>query len=981
MSGIGRAQVLDCACQHTSFFFADQAARIDALTSERDKLQQKNEEISKKLADASERLRRRGPSSSVSDDDVSDFNDNLSFVSLGLLDFAQGAGSPIWTVSSNADSMRSSPGSDFNEIGWNNIANANGSEGSQTSGFIAESSGYDQSPIREDIDIDELLNSGVDSGSEARSESFHSTGDFYSPGNARPASPTPPFRNPFSDEESSQRGDFQFETISSPERSPRSTSNSNPMAGLRRNQNQTTSNAVCESNLDAVFRSTSQRTSNENRDASVSSNANEVGCPPRATSPLGLQSRLLEILQSVRGSRSPLETQPSVQEADMRDALDLTAPENEAQHELSDEVVEVSPSCASSSFRSVQDFSDDNLGDESSDDFVGFSTSDPASSEIGDAEMPSSTDDRLVDDGLLSDDDVTELVRSAVQTQNLAKMVNHRRSDADSRASVEEVIQDQQTGHAAVGAERDPTSETANEKVVKTNTTADSPTKQPVVMCTSETLARKEWQRLLDDFDPDSEGAAGDDAAQLNDIPASPAVVPRHSLSDQPTSNVHAVTTNSSAEKMKAACMRRRSAATDSSGCSVVEVHLPCSILKTAGDSVGPCEPSRKQTPGGSRADARENTENSDREQDQRLELLEEQYALKKSNKSHDVERYVSHVQRMMSSQVAAGGRSASASSCQSEDDGAEGRLAVKRRADQCQETLVAKRQSLSHCKNDDGKFRRSERAVATSAQEFENETNQLEIQPSGSQLGPRGRSVDTNSTSGRATAGRLRVTDVARTTRGENSTWDSKNLNISLNVAINLDKTHLDRVPKAAGQVEVSGASQRPGRRISRRSEPQFEARSRALKKSRPSSAWDSGEGGGHVSTSSAQGGSAGAQHAAGSASATPGASLSKAPPTATVTRASLAALRRVKRRRRVAAARAEQRRPDCTSDSDSADDVDWQPKSNDASSDISIPSSEEEPEKEINYKLKVPLPAAALLEKYQDCDDSDESWTPPEK
>ena len=64
--------------------------------------------------------------------------------------------------------------------------------------------------------------------------------------------------------------------------------------------------------------------------------------------------------------------------------------------------------------------------------------------------------------------------------------------------------------------------------------------------------------------------------------------------------------------------------------------------------------------------------------------------------------------------------------------------------------------------------------------------------------------------------------------------------------------------------------------------------------------------------------------------------------------------------------------------SDTSSEDDVNWEPVG-DEPSDISISSSENEDEENADYKIKIPIPTATLLEKYQDCDDSDDSWEPP--
>ncbi len=62
---------------------------------------------------------------------------------------------------------------------------------------------------------------------------------------------------------------------------------------------------------------------------------------------------------------------------------------------------------------------------------------------------------------------------------------------------------------------------------------------------------------------------------------------------------------------------------------------------------------------------------------------------------------------------------------------------------------------------------------------------------------------------------------------------------------------------------------------------------------------------------------------------------------------------------------------------DSDSENDVNWEPLGNE-STDVSISSSEDLAEPDEGYKVRVPISAAALLEKYQDIDDEDDDWTP---
>ena len=381
------------------------------------------------------------------------------------------------------------------------------------------------------------------------------------------------------------------------------------------------------------------------------------------------------------------------------------------------------------------------------------------------------------------------------------------------------------------------------------------------------------------------------------------------------------------------------------------------------------------------------------REQDRHIELLEEQYALKRENKNLDVERYVSHVQRMMSSKGNDFRRNAMGNK---EHDR---RLNPKRKSEQQPDATV---QGMS--------AKKAKYEIDKSDKTQRNTSKTMGSSKFSSQSFSRNETVLSESTAGRPTAhsvpmdvesryrrgavvtgvhppGRsfMGATTSSRNTADKKHTWDPKNLNISLNVAINLDKAAKGKDQVVSTSALPLGSVQqspdRPGARTPRRSAP-------PILKQRERSVLDrvTTEGGQvqhkaikserSTTTKCASGrSSSGCEskvNVPSGRSASKASSTVSKPPTAS--RFSRASGR--PRRRATPSTFTRASLPD--SDTSSEDDVNWEPVG-DEPSDISISSSENEDEENTDYKLKIPIPTATLLEKYQDCDDSDDSWEPP--
>ena len=221
------------------------------------------------------------------------------------------------------------------------------------------------------------------------------------------------------------------------------------------------------------------------------------------------------------------------------------------------------------------------------------------------------------------------------------------------------------------------------------------------------------------------------------------------------------------------------------------------------------------------------------REQDRHIELLEEQYALKRENKNLDVERYVSHVQRMMSAKGNDFRRNGMGNK---EHDR---RLNPKRKSEQ-QPDATMRGMSAKKAKYEIDKSDKTQR----------NTSRTMVSSKFSSQSFSRNETVLTDSAAGRPTAHSVPVdvesrhrrgavvtgvhppgvsfmgaTTSSRNTADKKHTWDPKNLNISLNVAINLDKAAKgkDQVVSTSA-LPLSSAQQspdRPGARTPRRSAP----------------------------------------------------------------------------------------------------------------------------------------------------------------
>ena len=381
------------------------------------------------------------------------------------------------------------------------------------------------------------------------------------------------------------------------------------------------------------------------------------------------------------------------------------------------------------------------------------------------------------------------------------------------------------------------------------------------------------------------------------------------------------------------------------------------------------------------------------REQDRRIELLEEQYALKRENKSLDVERYVSHVQRMMSSK----GNDFRRNGIGNKEH--DRRSNPKRKSDQQPDSAVR------------GTFaKKAKYEIDKSDKTQRNTSRTMDSSKLSSQSFSRNETVLTDSTPGKPTVHSVPMDVESRHRRGalvtgvppsgvsfmgattsnrntgdKKHSWDPKNLNISLNVAINLDKAARgkDQVvsTSALPLSSVQESPDRSGGHTPRRSTP-------AILKQRERSVLErfKVEGGQvqHKTIKSerlttnkcANGRSSGgceskANISSGRSASKASSTISKPPTTSHFSHASGRP-----RRRATPSTFTRESLPD--SDSSSEDDVNWEPVG-DEPSDVSISSSENEDEENTDYKLKIPIPTATLLEKYQDCDDSDDSWEPP--
>ena len=383
-------------------------------------------------------------------------------------------------------------------------------------------------------------------------------------------------------------------------------------------------------------------------------------------------------------------------------------------------------------------------------------------------------------------------------------------------------------------------------------------------------------------------------------------------------------------------------------------------------------------------------------EQDRHIELLEEQYALKRENRNLDVERYVDYVQKMMSSQDNEVKQEKQGSSVRPANNDYDIRHTLKRKCDQQSNTVgratMPKKAKHENTDRSDGPQRVSHppgrnesSSVDSSSEKSTNHVHALDL----GALAPRHRR--SSSLAGMATSNvSLAGTGTnSRKTGDKKHSWDPKNLNISLNVAINLDKAARgsNQATSTSTSVPVNSVQQMPDRQAghsSRRSAPsvlkqreimtqeriKFEGNQhhqhRSVNSDRPSTSRSAA----HTAktnrlSSSIQGKSGG--RSSNKATST----VSKPPPAATVTQAP----RRPWRRSMLLPFPGDLL-PD--SDSSSDQDVDWEPVGNEPS-DVSITSSENEEEHDTDYKLKIPIPTATLLEKYKDRDDSDDSWSPP--
>ncbi len=204
-------------------------------------------------------------------------------------------------------------------------------------------------------------------------------------------------------------------------------------------------------------------------------------------------------------------------------------------------------------------------------------------------------------------------------------------------------------------------------------------------------------------------------------------------------------------------------------------------------------------------------------------------------------------------------------------------------------------------------------------------------------------------------------ATNTTKVEPGETKcTWDKKKLNLSINLAINLDKAKKKREsPTSQASVEnVQARDTDP--------EPSTSGgtnSSKKTEKARKSSTYVPSSG--QVNEN-----------------------MPKAVPNSNITRAKADSSSRVgSLERRSDSSRSGNNKhqasqpanviPILDNDSDSENDVDWEPLGNE-SSDVSISSSEDLMEPDEDYKVRIPISAAALLEKYQDVDDDDDEWTP---
>ena len=374
------------------------------------------------------------------------------------------------------------------------------------------------------------------------------------------------------------------------------------------------------------------------------------------------------------------------------------------------------------------------------------------------------------------------------------------------------------------------------------------------------------------------------------------------------------------------------------------------------------------------------------REQDRQIELLEEQYALKRENKNQDVQRYVSHVQSIMSGQDSENSREGHGGRDTNNDGNA--RQTVKRKYEQQPETTTrgtlpkkAKYETTDRPQRGMQSVGRNESSSADTSNE-RSTTHSLPLE-----LTAMGSSHRRNNSLVGVPASNINLAGTSasgRKTGDKKHSWDPKKLNISLNVAINLDKAARGR-GEAAGTSASLPMSDRQTAQLSRRNAPpvlkqrerstqervKFEGnrqhyQNRTNSSDRPSTSKSAAN---NMKTERLLGtvqSKSGGRYTMKAVTST----LSKPPPATIVSQAP-------KRPRRHAAPSTFSREPQSNCDTSSDEDVDWKPVGSEPS-DVSISSSEIEEESK-DYKLKLPIPTASLLEKYKDCDDSDDSWIPP--
>ena len=397
----------------------------------------------------------------------------------------------------------------------------------------------------------------------------------------------------------------------------------------------------------------------------------------------------------------------------------------------------------------------------------------------------------------------------------------------------------------------------------------------------------------------------------------------------------------------------------------------------------------------------------SSRDQDRYIELLEEQYALKRQNKNLDIERYVSHVRKMMSSQGSEVDQERHNGIDRSANNKSDVRQTVKRKCDQ-QETMVrgtlpkkAKREVVDRPNRPSRSFTKAmDKARISSQSSARMETVAVDSTTAGRStpqflpldLGSAGSKHKRNNSATGIPASTVSITGTStasRKTVDKKHPWDSKNLNISLNVAINLDKAARgrDQTAGTSSSLLSSGVQQNSERPLPRsvpsllkqrerltqekvKSEGNHQHRvvkSERLTTNKPVTSSVKTE----RLSSGVQSKSCASARSTNKATST----VPKPPPATTITHSIHTATRRP---RRHAAASTFTREPSSETESDSDQDVNWEPSGNEQS-DVSITSSEEEEEVDTEYKLKIPIPTATLLEKYKNCDDSDDSWSPP--